>query len=63
MASSFDLADKVLGGTLAERLRRMRAEGLTYDQMAEELRPAIGVSRETLRRWVVQLAVDAAEVA
>lgn len=59
MASNYDLANVALGGQLADQLRDWRAEGLTLDRIAEVLRDdhGIHVSRETVRRWFVDLAV------
>jgi len=50
--STYDLVNKVLDGRLAFELRRMRGDGLTFDQMAHAFSvKGVDVSRETLRRW------------
>lgn len=61
MASNYELADLALGGNLAQRLREWRAQGLSLDRIAEKLRhdDGIHVSRETVRRWFVD--IDASE--
>lgn len=52
MASSYEMVDNALQGALAERLRVMRADGLSIDQMAEAFgSDGYSVSRETIRRW------------
>lgn len=50
----FDLADRILGGTLAEQLTTMRADGCSFDEIAMHLRAAhdIHVTGETVRVWV-----------
>jgi len=56
------LADHILEGRLEPELRRMRAEGITLDDMARHFNGrGIPLSRETVRRWVSALpAMDAA---
>lgn len=52
----FTLADKVLDGNLESHLRRLRAEGVSYDEMVQQFKAlGVHVSRETLRRWVLEL--------
>lgn len=58
--SNYDLVDKILDGRLAFELRRMRADGLTFDQMAHAFSVrGIDISRETLRRWSKDQGEDA----
>ena len=46
-------ADERLDGGLDDQLATWRAEGLTLDQIVDELRGRdLGVSRETVRRWL-----------
>ena len=50
----FALADRILDGELAERLKQWRAERprASYDDIARRLEAhGIEVSRETVRRW------------
>lgn len=54
--SRFTLADKLLDGQLEAHLRRLRADGVSYDEMVQWFKAeGIHVSRETLRRWVLDL--------
>lgn len=51
--STFDLVDAAKGGTLAQELAELRADGLTYDELAARFAAeGYRVSRETIRRWV-----------
>lgn len=46
------MADRILDGQLDDELRRMRSDGMAYEDIALELRAkGIRLSRETLRRW------------
>jgi intein-encoded DNA endonuclease-like protein len=56
--STFELYDRLARGRLTARLRRMRAQGLTYTQMAERLRPTIDVAPSTIFRWCRELGID-----
>lgn len=49
----FPFVDRLIGGDLAERLRRWRAEGLSYRRISLQLRDDAGidVTGETIRRW------------
>lgn len=61
VASTFDLADKALGGQLEESLSAWRADGLTIDRIAQRLQgDGIDVSRETVRRWLQKLGIEEA---
>ena len=61
MARTYDLANLALGGRLAESLGEWKAEGLTLDRIAERLRAdGIDVSRETVRRWYIEVEAGAA---
>lgn len=60
-ATTFDLANLVLGGRLNQKLRRWRDQGRTLDTIAADLRAqGIDVSRETVRRWYLALEKGAA---
>jgi hypothetical protein len=52
----FDIVNRGMKGQLKRKLRRMKADGLSYDRMADELEKAgYPVSRETCRRWIAGL--------
>lgn len=53
VASIFEIVDRALDGGLADRLRELRADGKSIDQITE-IFAADGyhVSRETIRRWM-----------
>lgn len=56
---TFPLADKALGGTLERRLRKQRQAGMTNSAIAEDLADdGIDVSRETVRKWCIELGID-----
>ena len=58
MASSYQLVNKALNGGLPAELGRMRAEGLTLEQMADDFAArGFDVSLETVRRWCHQAGV------
>jgi hypothetical protein len=62
--SSFETVDKMLNGGLVEKLRSLRAEGMTLDQMVRALAGAgIPTSRETLRRWCREARIPTHRVA
>ncbi len=52
--SIYPLIDRILGGTLAERLAEWEAEGLSPAQMSNRLYEecAIDVSYRTIYRWL-----------
>lgn len=56
---TFLLADELLGGTLADRLRAWRAEGLGTETIAKELyvvtKKRINVSKQTIATWLLAL--------
>lgn len=55
----FPLADRVLGGQLAQRLRDQRAAGSSFDFIARGLSAeGIEVSGETVRTWCVELEIE-----
>lgn len=55
--SLFPLFDRILDGTLADRLRDARQQGLSYNEIAIRLRDdGVKVTGETVRRWVLDLA-------
>lgn len=50
--STFPLYDRASGGGLKQRLRAMRRKGMTYEQIAAELRnEGIDVASTTVFRW------------
>lgn len=56
--------DEALDGTLSKRLTDWRAEGLTYDQIAYELRDlGYVVSRNTINRWCLDALAGEPEAA
>lgn len=58
MASSYDMVNGALAGGLSDELIRMRAEGLTLDQMSESFRSrGFDISLETVRRWCQRAGV------
>lgn len=60
MVSTYDHANHILHGRLDQRLREMRAEGLTYDAMAEYFKTqGIPVTRQSVHRWVKNLETEA----
>lgn len=52
-SSTFQLLDKVTDGKLGERVKALRAEGLSWEATARQLHAEFGitVTRETLRNW------------
>lgn len=55
--SSFELYDRILGGTLTSLLLAWRADGVTLDEQSLQLRDhGVTVSRETVRRWQAAVA-------
>jgi hypothetical protein len=54
--TTFELVDKLLKGTLANRLAEWRGDGLSLTACAEEIEKLCGVqtSRETVRRWLLR---------
>ena len=58
--STFTLHDRIIGGDLEARLRAMRAEHVSYDEIAYRLRPDVNVSRSTVARWCIELGIEAA---
>lgn len=57
----FPLADRVLGGQLAQRLRDQRMTGASYDAIARQLSSeGIEVSGETVRSWCLDLEIEVA---
>lgn len=57
----FPLADKVLGGTLEQRLREGRERGDSHEDLARALHADdIAVSSETVRQWCHTLGIEEA---
>lgn len=62
--SRHELVDQILDGKLVEILTDLRTRDVSYDDMARHFEAlGVPVSRETLRRWVKQLGVEATEPA
>lgn len=53
------MADRLAAGTLADHLKALRADGLSWDMVAMRLFADHGVevSAETLRQWGDELAI------
>lgn len=60
-----ELLDRLLDGGLAEYLGQRRAQGWSYQRIANELRDEhdADVSDETVRRWVAASAPSGGEAA
>lgn len=55
-----ELVDQLLDGKLVAILTDLRARDVTYDDMVRHFEGlGVLVSRETLRRWVKQLGIEA----
>jgi hypothetical protein len=61
-SSLFDLADQNLSGELESLLREWRTDGLTFADIAHQLRTEheITVTHETVRAWCVKLGIHTA---
>lgn len=58
MASSFDLVNRAIEGKLPDRLKEMRADGLSLQQMADRFNAdGFGTSLETVRRWCQRIGL------
>jgi len=53
MASGYDIANQLTGGRLGHRLRALRAEGLSFERIAERIRNEFGIpcTGTTAQRW------------
>ncbi len=59
--STFDLHNAVTNGHLAGWLTGWHADGVSFEEMTWRLRErGVHVSRSTVRRWVRNLATEAA---
>ena len=57
-ASTFPLYDRILKGTLTGLLEEWRAEGVTYDEIAERLRGrGVQTTRSTVQRWCAERGI------
>lgn len=57
-ASTFPLYDRITGGKLTQLLTDWRAEGVSFDVMAERLRDmGIAASRSTVNRWCAEQGI------
>lgn len=60
----FTIINKMLDGTLEQRLTDWRAEGLTFEAIARELLAEdITVTGATVRNWCIRLGIHEARVA
>lgn len=58
MATSFDLVNRALQGTLEARLRNMRDEGWSMTRIAQTLTSeGYPIGRETVRLWLQKLGM------
>lgn len=63
MASSFELVNRALEGGLADRLRALRADGKSMDQISQTFKAdGYEVSLETVRRWCQRLGIPTHQV-
>lgn len=59
--SRHELIDQLLDGKLTQILTDLRAQNVSYDDMARHFEGlGVSVSRETLRRWVKALGIGEA---
>lgn len=65
LGSIYPLANRILDGRLRTMLRRWRRQGLSYTDIAYQLRAEhdIRISDETVRMWCTKLGVDTNEPA
>lgn len=58
-SSSYRMADRLVGGHLAERIQEMREGGLTFEQIARDLHGEAGieVTSSTVRAWARTLGI------
>ena len=58
MASLFEIVDRAHEGKLDDRLRALRAEGLSIEEMTDAFaEDGYTVSRETIRRWCQRIGL------
>lgn len=59
--STFPLYDQIAGGTLRDELTDLRGQGLSYLEVAFQLREKHGfkLGPEMVRRWCAQLEIEA----
>ncbi len=64
-AKTYPLADRALKGRLAEMLTTARTAGESYEQIARKLSTVRGVevSSATVRRWCMELGIEAGSAA
>lgn len=63
VATSFDLVNRAMEGRLPDRLRAMRAEGKSMDQISQAFKAdGYEVSLETVRRWCQKLGIPTHQV-
>ena len=63
--SSYALIDRLIGGTLEQRLRDQREAGLSFADIRLDLYAEhdVNVSTDTLRRWCNELGIEKAGAA
>lgn len=61
-SSAYRMADRLLAGRLAERMREHRANGLSWPDISRRLYDEAGIeaSDETLRTWAKALGISEA---
>lgn len=59
-SSMWRMADALLQGRLEDRLRELRADGRSYDEISRVLygEASVDVSGRTVRDWCVQIGAD-----
>ena len=64
-SSAWRMADRLLAGSLAERLTALRADRRSYDDIAKTLYAEAGVaaSGRTIAAWCAHLGIESTELA
>lgn len=59
MTATFRMADRLAGGTLADQLREMRGDDLSFDEIGRRLyaEHGIEVTRQTISNWCETLGI------
>lgn len=58
MADAYDLVNGALSGGLDDRLKELRAEGMSIEAIATQFAAdGYPVSRETIRRWLKRVGL------
>jgi hypothetical protein len=62
-STTWRMADRLAGGTLADSIRDLAANDLNAVQISErlaELHPGVEVTPQTIRNWIVALSPETA---